>query len=209
MNVLRSKTSKRSTRRRRGMSLMEVMLATVILLGSVMTLSRVAFLARLHATGSEDRTQAQIHCQNIMQELLAGVRPLTTVSPELFEGDQWIYAIDAQPVEGLRLAEITVTVARADPEESTLPASEELDGYRLVRWMRTGRTSFDVFDEFDAAMPTGDTQWVPQERMPITRSARSARSRSSRVQNMREMAFRLRDNVTGGGGMLPPVDGEM
>ena len=66
------------------------MFATVIVLGSVMVLSRLAFLARRHAHNAEDRTLSQIHCQNIMDEILAGVRPLRAVTPTTFEGDNWV-----------------------------------------------------------------------------------------------------------------------
>ena len=75
---------------RRGMSLLEVMIATVIVLGSVMALSRLAFLARMNAMRAEDRSMSQIHCQNILEEILSGVRPLQNVTPTLFEGEQWI-----------------------------------------------------------------------------------------------------------------------
>ena len=84
-----------------GISLLEVMLATVLLLAAVMALSRVAFLARRHAISAEDRSQAQLLCQNILQEVLAGARPLQNVSPEAFEGDNWVYMINVEGVEGM------------------------------------------------------------------------------------------------------------
>ena len=84
---------RRAGARRRGMSLLEVMLSTAMLLASVMMLSRMAFLARKHAEGAEDRSTSQRYCQNVMEEMLAGVRPLQSVSPTLLEGDVWIYKI--------------------------------------------------------------------------------------------------------------------
>ena len=82
------------------------MLSTVMLLGCVMALSRVAFLARRHAHGAEDRSLSQIHCQNIVEEMLAGVRPLQNVSPTLFEGDEWVYMIDVQEMDQAGLAQV-------------------------------------------------------------------------------------------------------
>jgi Tfp pilus assembly protein PilV len=124
---------------RRGMSLMEVMLATVLLLAAVMALSRVAFLARRHAISAEDRTQAQLLCQNILQEVLAGARPLRNVSPEAFEGDNWVYMIDVESLEGTALSKITVRVDRWKDRTGRLPTEDEMAGYQLVHWMRTGK----------------------------------------------------------------------
>lgn len=207
---------RRSRAGRRGLTLLEVMLATVMLLASVMALSRVAFLARRHAISSEDRTKAQILCQNIVQELLAGVRPLDNVSPELIEGDQWVHSIGIEMVEGSTLAAVTVTVARIDEEESALPTEEEMSGYRLVRWMRTGRTSImddldalESMDEIDGMNATGGATFEAPRQVPVVRNIERPVpivSRSSRSRNMREVAFRLRENLTTAP-MDTPLDG--
>jgi hypothetical protein len=131
-------TFPRSGGPRHGISLLEVILATAILLGCVMVLSRLAFLARRHAIGSEDRTQSQLLCQNLMDELLAGIRPLESVSPTETEDGQWVYEIDLQRRGNPLLVAITVTVARLE-EDELLPIDEELVGYRLVRWLRPGQ----------------------------------------------------------------------
>ena len=137
---------------RRGISLLEVMLATVMLLAAVMALSRVAFLARRHAIGAEDRSQAQLLCQNILQELLAGARPLQEVSPEAFEGDNWVYMIEVEDVEDAAVWRAyrsprspCRSIAWTD-ETGRLPTEDEMDGYRLVHWMRTGKQPASVPD---------------------------------------------------------------
>lgn len=142
---------------RRGMTLMEVMIATLIVLGSAMALSRIAFLARRHALAAEDRSLAQIHCQNIAEEMLAGIRPLQNVSPTVFEGEQWVYMVEVEPIESTRLARITVTVDRLDDAEAMLPSEEEMSGYRLVRWVRLGdRTITDGASDMGLE-PDGET----------------------------------------------------
>lgn len=116
------------------------MIATVMLLGAVMALSRVAYIARRHATSAEDRSRAQMLCQNILQEVLAGARPAAKVSPEAFEGDNWVYMIDVESIEGTALAKITVRVDRLEDQTGRLPTEDEMTaGYQLVHWMRTGR----------------------------------------------------------------------
>jgi Tfp pilus assembly protein PilV len=120
------------------------MLATVLMLATVMALSRVAFVARRHAVDAEQRTTAQMLCQNILQEVLCGARPLQNVSPEPFEGDQWVYMIRVESVEGVEgvagstLSKVTVQVDRLEEETARLPTEDEMNGYRLVHWMRTG-----------------------------------------------------------------------
>jgi hypothetical protein len=144
------------------MTLLEVMLALVMLLGSVMALSRLAFLARRHSVSSEDQTQAQLLCQGVMQELLAGIQPLDPVSEQTFdEYPQWIYSIDVQPLGSAPLLAVSVRVVRLpeeQPESLALadPDEDELDGYRLVRWIRThGRYEQPESTEQQTAVPAG------------------------------------------------------
>lgn len=130
------------------------MLATVVMLAAVMALSRVAFVARRHAVDAEDRTTAQMLCQNILQEVLSGARPLQNVSPEPLEGDQWVYMIKLESVEGVEgvegttLSKVTVHVDRLEEEVGRLPTEDEMNGFQLVHWMRTGTPS--------ATAPEGD-----------------------------------------------------
>lgn len=131
---------RRARPRRRGMSLIEVMLATAMLLSSVMVLSRMAFLAQKHAHGAEDRSLSQTYCQNIMEEIRAGARPLQNVAPERLEDDVWIYMVKVEPVDEADLTEVAVTVDRLDDPESMPPKEDEMQGYRLVRWIRGKET---------------------------------------------------------------------
>lgn len=132
--------------RRGGMSILEVMLATTMVLGCVMALSRVAFIAGKHATSAEDRSLAQIHCQNIMEELLAGIRPLREVSSKTFEGGAWIYMVEVETLDQAGLTRVAVTVDRVDEDETSVPSTRELEGYRLVRWVRTGQRAQEMLE---------------------------------------------------------------
>jgi Tfp pilus assembly protein PilV len=131
---------------RRGMSLMEVMIATTLLLASVMALSQVAFVARRHAVGAEERTRAQEIAQNLMEEILAGARPAARVTPTpLEEDEQWVYMIQVEDVEGAPLARVTVQVDRIDEEDESarMPTEDEMGGFRLVHWVRAAPTAAD------------------------------------------------------------------
>ncbi len=153
----RSSTRPRGSASRRGTSLLEVMIATVMLMGCVMALSRVAFLARRHAHGAEDRSLSQIHCQNILEEIMAGVRPLQSAPPTAFEGDMWVYAVDVEEMKQAGLTQVAVTVDRLDDPEDPLPTEDDLVGYRLVRWVRSGDR------KVEPDMLQGDSGEIPEE----------------------------------------------
>ena len=63
-------------RDRRGFSLLEVLLASSILLGCVIVLGHLAYLGRRNARAALDSSTAQILCESKMGELLAGIAPL-------------------------------------------------------------------------------------------------------------------------------------
>ncbi|MBM4088455.1 MAG: hypothetical protein FJ276_03360 [Planctomycetes bacterium] len=190
-------------RRRRAFSLLEVILSTVILAASVMALSRVAFLARRHAIAAEDRTEAQHLCHNIVHELAAGARPLQAVAAQRSEGDQWVHSIAVQFDDERGLAAVTVTVAREENDPAGgLSSGEELSGFRLVRWIRSGRTAESVEEDADVAADVAasdrDSRMVPRQ-LPAAPAVAPPPPRASQVQtwqNMREAAFRLRENLT-------------
>lgn len=68
--------------RRSGFSLIEVILATAILLGSVIVLSRLAGLGRTYAQDAADLAQAQRICENTLNEIVLGLRPLSPAEDE-------------------------------------------------------------------------------------------------------------------------------
>ena len=71
-----------SNRSRSGFSLIEVILATAILMGSVVVLARLAGMGRTQAHKAALRTTAQQLCENTMNELLLGLRPLEPVDSQ-------------------------------------------------------------------------------------------------------------------------------
>lgn len=65
----------RADPRRLGFSLMEVVIATALLMGSAVVLSRLAGMGREQAVRAAVRTELQQVCQQTMQEILLGERP--------------------------------------------------------------------------------------------------------------------------------------
>lgn len=117
--------------RRRGFSLLEVMLATAILLGSAIVLGELARLGIRSGDAAEATGRAIMLCENLLAELAVGSEvsePVTDV-PVLHEPG-WLYSIqrEAAPHPGLALVRVTV---RQD-----LPPEKKPVQCTLERWIR-------------------------------------------------------------------------
>ncbi len=121
-------------RRRQGFSLLEVLLATAMLIGAAVVLMELASIGNRHAASARDLAKSQLLCQTKLDEILCGQAPAETVRPTPIEGDpRWVYSVDVLPAEqpGLVVVEVTTTFKPA----------ERVERYRfsLVRWMRDPR----------------------------------------------------------------------
>ena len=68
-----------SSNPRSGFSLMEIILATAMLMGSVIVLARLAGMGRTQANRAELLSEAQLVCETTMTEIVLGIRPLDPV----------------------------------------------------------------------------------------------------------------------------------
>ncbi len=118
---------------RPGFSLMEVLLATSILLASLLVLSQMATVGRQHAEDAESLTIAQLMCQAKLNEVLIGAQPLASRSPTAIpEMPGWTYEIQVQSTGQYDLAAVRVTVA---PEEIDGVGRGRGKRATLLRWM--------------------------------------------------------------------------
>lgn len=122
---------------RGGFSLLEVILATSILLASAIVLLELASIGRAHIESTEDLAAAQRICETRINEILAGVTPLSVVENQpLAEDPDWTITVELAPVEKLSsLASLRVSVAReASP-------GHRAKRYTLVRWIRNAQAT--------------------------------------------------------------------
>ena len=162
---------------RRGFSLIEVLLASTILLLSAVVLAELATVGTSHARAAQQMATAQMLCQAKMNELLAGAAYLQSVEDEPFEGvPGWLHSVEVASAGRLGLTQVRVTVM---PEvEEGRPARR----FSLTRWMRADRVSsapsrarpseaveppfdpvaepFDPADLFTEDFPVDDA-WLP------------------------------------------------
>ena len=119
--------------RRPGFSLMEVLLATSILLACLLVLSQMATVGRQHAEDAESLTIAQLLCQAKLNEVLIGAQPLAdrsaTAIPEM---PGWTYEVQVQSLGQYDLAAVRVTVA---PESTDGAGRSRGKRASLLRWM--------------------------------------------------------------------------
>jgi Tfp pilus assembly protein PilV len=119
---------------RNGFSLLEVLLATSVLLGCAIVLGHLAHIGRSRARVAEDLSTAEVLCETKMAELLAGAVPMASVQEEPLEDRPgWVVSIETAPTLHAGLTAVQVTVA----EEVVPPAKPRQ--FSLVRWVRTPR----------------------------------------------------------------------
>jgi len=147
--------------RRAGFSLLEVLLATSILVGSMVVLSELANIGRHHVDDVDRLTTAQQIGRAKLNAILAGAEPLMPVADEPVDGfPGWLATVRIEPTgeEGLQALRVTV---RED-----VPEGKAARQFTLVRWIReteaavSDTPSTDVLDQFFFETPPDE--WLEQ-----------------------------------------------
>jgi type II secretion system protein I len=115
-----------------GFTLLEIILALAILAGSLAALGEVMRSADQNAAGTRDETQAQILAASVMDELIAGVLPLSAVSQQQFalpSEPPWVFSIALEQTGYEELIVVRVLV------EQQTDARLQPSRYELVRWL--------------------------------------------------------------------------
>jgi general secretion pathway protein I len=118
----------------RAFTLIEVILALVILGGALAIFGEVMQLANSNAVDARAETQAQLLASSVMDEILAGVQDDSPVSrQQLVVADEtgWLYSVEVgtSDIEGVYPLIVTV--------EQGLEAQFNPVKFRLVRWAPT------------------------------------------------------------------------
>jgi prepilin-type N-terminal cleavage/methylation domain-containing protein len=128
--MIRAATT-RAAIHRRGLTLLEVILAVAILGVSMAALGGLVSLGARSAEEAREGTTAQILCESLMNEVTAGSLPAESIGPVAYDEEgRWLYTILVQPVQNppLPLLEVRVLV-----EQGLVPGTPI--SFELVRWM--------------------------------------------------------------------------
>ena len=120
---------------------MEVLLATAILLASVLILMELASIGRYYVQSVEARSTAQTLCLTKLNELLSGAQPLQAIDERAIEDHpDWIYSVEITPVRQLPLTAVRVTVTQQFAEGTNPAVRGRPKSFSLVRWIADQRT---------------------------------------------------------------------
>jgi type II secretion system protein I len=127
--------------RKRGFSLLEVILSLAILGGAIAVLGEAARLAMRNAAFTRDMTRAQLLCESKLAEIMSGITSADSIQRAVIENAagpgeaNWLYSIERTALDEEDLVSVRVTVVRDQPTEKH-PVS-----FSLVRWIDTTQTS--------------------------------------------------------------------
>ena len=139
---LRSALSARSgdprRTRRRGLSLLEVILAVAILGGCLAVTGELVRLGVRHAEEARELTRAQLLCESKMEEIAAGVAATESASTVPFETDpDWTYTVDVSQLDQQQLTLVRVTVQQLESDR-LYPIA-----FTLSRWILNSASASD------------------------------------------------------------------
>lgn len=119
----------RVDRRRRGLSLLEVILALAVLAMAMTVLGQLIRIGARSASSAREVTRAKLLCESKLAEIAAGaVLPEPVREAALQEDPDWNYSIELEPTDRDGLVAVRVIVQRADASEGDAACS-------LVRWI--------------------------------------------------------------------------
>ena len=138
-----------------GFTLIEVILALVVLGGALAILGEVMQLANSSAVDARAETQAQLLASSVMDEIMAGVQddsPVTRQPLDVTDATRWLYSVETGTSDVVGVYPLVVTV------EQDLEARFNPVKFRLVRWMPTVAETSESEEEAAASEQQGSQQ---------------------------------------------------
>jgi Tfp pilus assembly protein PilV len=116
----------------RGLTLLEVILALIILGGALVAVGELIRTASRSARDARDATSAQVIADSLMSEIAAGVVPPQPIERQADPIDpDFVVSVMVERPTQAGLIQVMVLVERAD----AIAAGRKSEGFRLVRWM--------------------------------------------------------------------------
>jgi prepilin-type N-terminal cleavage/methylation domain-containing protein len=116
--------------KRRGLSLLEVVLALAILGVSLAVIGELIRLGTRAGESARDDMEAQLICESLVNEIASGLAmPEMVVDAPVDQYGEWLYSVESQPIDQAGLLAVRVTVRRSKASPSSVAP------YSLTRWM--------------------------------------------------------------------------
>ncbi|MBI3836470.1 MAG: hypothetical protein HY288_00875 [Planctomycetia bacterium] len=137
-------------RPRYGFSLLEVLLATGIMIGSAIVLMELVSIGSRHASSARDLAKSQLICQTKLNEILAHVARIEPSRPTPSEDDpQWVVWVDLRPLPQSGFVALEVSAAH-EPKPQKQSAK-----FTLVRWIRDPQARDNIDQQNASASAAG------------------------------------------------------
>lgn len=152
---------------RGGFSLLEVILATAMLMGAAVVLSRLAGMGREQSQAAQTLDQAQRICERTLNELLLGARPLVLGEDQpLLPLDQLAQPV-LEPVVETAAGRFAVPPAAAGSAAASLQTTDEVAWRFSVRMQ--SQAAFPGMWTLTVEVAEGNQQLARRRRFALTR----------------------------------------
>ena len=116
---------------RSGFSLLEVLIASIILAIGVAAIAQLASVGVSRAAKAENLAIAEVVCQSRMNEFAAGALPVAMSAGEpIPELPDWFLRVNVSPIQNDQLVSVSVQAVEINP----MTGAEGLN-YTLTRWL--------------------------------------------------------------------------
>lgn len=114
-----------------GLTLLEILLSTAILLGSLTAIMQVLNVGHNSRLSAVLNAEGVLRCESMMGELLAGVRPLASSSVEAFDDNpNWMWSASISDQGSTSLLRVEVVVEHS-------PNGDQVNSsHALIRYVR-------------------------------------------------------------------------
>ncbi len=136
---------------RDGFTLLEVILSLAILAGAIATLGELIRSGLANAQTARDLTRAEMLCEGIEEQVVAGAIATTSTSGVPCDDDpRWLYSIASESDQtGLLTLQITV--------QKDVPSDQHATQFSITRWMIDPGVAPESNDESQSSSSTGST----------------------------------------------------
>jgi len=134
---MRGGTSASRATDRQGITLIEVLVATAIFLGSLTAILGIINNGHESRLSARLEAEAVVRCETVMGEYVAGIREITAVTERFEDDDAWQLTTSVEDADGTSLLKIVVLVEHM--------AGDDANAYfQLTRYMRDPQLFLDA-----------------------------------------------------------------